>query len=73
MSVVSVPFSPSIDDVSKVTLFVHFQAGQGKKGTDKAVFVEILTTRNYAQLRATFDAYKSVSIETVSFEYFTLY
>ena len=49
--------------MSKVTLFVHFQAGQGKKGTDKAVFVEILTTRNYAQLRATFDAYKSVSID----------
>ena len=27
------------------------------------MFVEILTTRNYAQLRATFDAYKSVSID----------
>ena len=38
-----------------------FQAGQGKKGTDKAVFVEVLTSRNYAQLRATLDAYKTVS------------
>ena len=41
--------------------FLFFQAGQGKKGTDKAVFVEVLTSRNYAQLRATLDAYKTVS------------
>ena len=40
-----------------------FQAGQGKKGPDKAVFVEILTSRNFAQLRATLDAYKTVSME----------
>ena len=40
-----------------------FQAGQGKKGPDKAVFVEILTSRNFAQLRATLDAYKTVSVE----------
>ena len=41
---------------------VVLQAGEGKKGTDKAVFVEIFTTRNYQQLQATFDAYKNVSI-----------
>ncbi|XP_078351007.1 uncharacterized protein LOC144635783 isoform X2 [Oculina patagonica] len=38
-----------------------YEAGQGKKGTDKAVFVEILTSRNYAQLRATLDAYKTLA------------
>ena len=43
-------------------MFLYFQAGEAKKGTDKAVFVEILTTRNYAQLRVTFDAYKNVSM-----------
>ena len=42
--------------------YVVLQAGEGKKGTDKAVFVEIFTTRNYPQLKATFDAYKNVSI-----------
>ncbi|XP_074631032.1 uncharacterized protein LOC141889596 isoform X5 [Acropora palmata] len=35
-----------------------YDAGEGKKGTDKAVFVEILTTRNYSQLRATLHTYK---------------
>lgn len=40
-----------------------FQAGQGKP--DKAVFVEILTSRNFAQLRATLDAYKTVSIDDI--------
>ena len=43
-------------------MFLYFQAGEAKKGTDKSVFVEILTTRNYAQLRATFDFYKNVSM-----------
>lgn len=43
-----------------------FQAGQGKKGPDKAVFVEILTSRNFTQLRATLDAYKTVSIDDYS-------
>ena len=43
-----------------------FQAGQGKKGPEKAVFVEILTSRNFAQLRATVDAYKTVSIDDKS-------
>jgi len=42
-----------------------FQAGQGKKGADKAVFVEILTSRNFAQLRATLDAYKTVSKDDI--------
>ncbi|XP_015774865.1 PREDICTED: ribosome-binding protein 1-like isoform X8 [Acropora digitifera] len=36
-----------------------YDAGEGKKGTDKAVFVEILTTRNYSQLRATLHTYKN--------------
>lgn len=52
--------------INKQTLTFHtqinFQAGEGKKGTDKAVFVDILTTRNNSQLRATFNTYKNVSI-----------
>ncbi|CAH3147838.1 unnamed protein product [Porites lobata] len=44
------------DDAKKL-----FEAGEGKKGTDKAVFVEIFTTRNYQQLQATFDAYKNLA------------
>ncbi|XP_068729611.1 ribosome-binding protein 1-like isoform X7 [Montipora capricornis] len=43
-----------------------YNAGEAKKGTDKAVFVEVLTTRNYAQLRATFDAYKKISKKDVT-------
>ncbi|XP_067031924.1 ribosome-binding protein 1-like isoform X13 [Acropora muricata] len=37
-----------------------YDAGEGKKGTDKAVFVEILTTRNYSQLRETLHTYKNM-------------
>lgn len=55
-----------LDLINKQTLTFHtqinFQAGEGKKGTDKAVFVDILTTRNNSQLRATFNTYKTVSI-----------
>ena len=56
----------------KVSPFRHvdFQAGEGKKGTDKAVFVEILTTRNYSQLRATLHTYKNVSIELILKSFF---
>eukprot|EP00051_Salpingoeca_urceolata_P001007 m.37936 g.37936 ORF g.37936 m.37936 type:complete len:1269 (+) comp11142_c0_seq3:271-4077(+) len=34
-----------------------YAAGEGRVGTKEAVFIEILTRRNYAQLRATFDHY----------------
>lgn len=49
------------EDLAKADARKLLEAGQGKKGADKAVFVEILTSRNYAQLRATFDAYKTLA------------
>ncbi|RMX43838.1 hypothetical protein pdam_00017851 [Pocillopora damicornis] len=49
------------EDLAKTDAKKLFEAGQGKKGTDKAVFVEVLTSRNYAQLRATLDAYKTLA------------
>lgn len=49
------------EDLAKTDAKKLFEAGQGKKGTDKAVFVEVLTSRNYAQLRATLDAYKTLT------------
>ncbi|KAJ7365475.1 Annexin A6 [Desmophyllum pertusum] len=49
------------EDLAKEDAKKLHEAGQGKKGADKAVFIEILTTRNHAQLRATFDAYKTMA------------
>ena len=37
------------------------QAGIKKWGTDEATFIEIFTTRSFAQLRAMFPEYKKVN------------
>lgn len=37
------------------------EAGEKQWGTDEAVFNQVLCTRNFPQLRATFEAYRSVS------------
>ena len=39
----------------------YFQAGEGQLGTDEAELLSVLATSNNAQLRATFDAYASIS------------
>lgn len=38
-----------------------FQAGEDSWGTDEAAFNKVLSLRNYAQLRATFDAYVGIA------------
>ena len=45
--------------VMHVTLCM--QAGEEEWGTDEAAINKILSLRNYAQLRATFDAYVGIS------------
>lgn len=37
-----------------------FDAGQGKLGTDEAVFIKILCSRSFAQLNATFAVYREL-------------
>uniref|UniRef100_A0A8C6PDY3 Annexin n=1 Tax=Nothobranchius furzeri TaxID=105023 RepID=A0A8C6PDY3_NOTFU len=38
-----------------------YEAGEGRKGTDASVFIEILTTRSAAHLRKVFDRYSKYS------------
>ena len=37
-----------------------YNAGEGRLGTDEAKFTEIIGTRSFAQLRATFEEYNKV-------------
>ena len=39
-----------------------YDAGEGRLGTDEAKFTEIIGTRSFAQLRATFEEYNKVCI-----------
>lgn len=43
-------------------LLFTFQAGEKKWGTDESRFNVVLATRNFHQLRATFDEYVKVGI-----------
>jgi len=46
---------------------LDLQAGEKKLGTDESRFNVVLASRNFAQLRATFDEYVKVHIHTVQF------
>ena len=43
-----------------------FQAGEKKWGTDESRFNVVLATRNFHQLRATFDEYVKVGMDYLS-------
>ena len=47
-------------DEAKADATALFKAGVDKIGTDEDVFIKILTTRNFAQLRVIFDCYDKV-------------
>lgn len=42
-------------------MYLTRKAGEGRWGTDELAFNEVLAQRNYRQLRATFEAYQTVS------------
>eukprot|EP00051_Salpingoeca_urceolata_P030837 m.9728 g.9728 ORF g.9728 m.9728 type:complete len:928 (-) comp3586_c0_seq2:255-3038(-) len=47
-------------DLAKDDALRLYNAGEEKVGTDEGVFIEVLTQRNFAQLRATFEAYSKL-------------
>jgi annexin A6 len=48
-------------ELAKTDAAALYAAGEARAGTDEQVFIDILTSRNFAQLRATFDHYAKLS------------